>query len=320
MNRLPVDGPGQKYVQIAFFPGGFITLPEKTFVHPCDESVQQTVPSMAFLISHPGLSTQDKPIKMLFDLGLRSKEVSYSEMQQKHLQNRVPYSLGPSIANQLMQGGVDPLHDIQAIILSHVHYDHHGDPDDFPNSPFIVGHGSCDVLKNGLGAMASHQHFQPDLLQKVQAYELPSSASTERFHLKLNNTTVLYTQWKPVGPFSAAVDLLGDGSIYIVDSPGHLPGHLNLLCRVAPQKWVYLGGDACHDVRLLTGEKSMATWKDANGACTCIHLDKKEAESTLKRISALMTDLGSDIQVIVAHDWKWYSQHREQIFPKMIDF
>lgn len=322
MAQLPEDHARQNYVDLAFFAGGFITLPEKAFIYPSDdEQAQKTVPSLAFLVTHPGLSSSEcKPIRIMFDLGLRSKESGYSQMQQDHLRNRMPYSLGPSIAEQLCRGHVDSLHDIQAVILSHVHYDHHGDPDDFPNAHFIVGHGSFRVLKDGIGGVASHQHFQAGLLQKVRALELPSSASNDQFQLEMHNGTVSYAQWRPVGPFPAAIDLFGDSTVYIIDSPGHLPGHINLLCRVGPQKWAYLGGDACHDVRLLTGEKSIATWKDATGACTCIHVDKREAEITLKRLSAVMADLGGDFQVILAHDWEWYSQHREQEFPKKIVF
>ena len=51
----------------------------------------------------------------------------------------------------------------------------------------------------------------------------------------------------PFGPFTCAVDLYGDGSFYLVDAPGHLPGHLIAAARVAPGAFVFLGGDACHN-------------------------------------------------------------------------
>jgi hypothetical protein len=56
------------------------------------------------------------------------------------------------------------------------------------------------------------------------------------------------------------MDLFGYGSLYIVNAPGHLPGHLNLLCRTGDRNFVYLAGDSCHDPRLLTGELEIAEW------------------------------------------------------------
>ncbi|KAF7299975.1 Metallo-beta-lactamase superfamily protein [Mycena kentingensis (nom. inval.)] len=41
----------------------------------------------------------------------------------------------------------------------------------------------------------------------------------------------------------AAVDYFGDGSFYLIDTPGHFPGHLTALARVTPSSFVLLGGD-----------------------------------------------------------------------------
>ncbi|KAJ7187909.1 hypothetical protein C8R46DRAFT_1205141 [Mycena filopes] len=44
-----------------------------------------------------------------------------------------------------------------------------------------------------------------------------------------------------------AIDYFGDGSFYLVDTPGHLPGHLTALARVTPTSFVHLGGDSFHN-------------------------------------------------------------------------
>jgi len=109
-----------------------------------------------------------------------------------------------------------------------------------------------------------------------------------------------------------------DGSTYVVDSPGYLPGHFNLLCRIGPRNWIYLGGDACHDIRLLMGEKEVATWKDADGQTLCIHLDKESAEKTIRRIAQLKNDARASqqhVEVIMAHDAEWLEIHRHELFP-----
>ncbi|KZT23544.1 Metallo-hydrolase/oxidoreductase [Neolentinus lepideus HHB14362 ss-1] len=53
----------------------------------------------------------------------------------------------------------------------------------------------------------------------------------------------------PLGPFPHVLDLFADGSIYVIDTPGHAPGHLCLLVRVStsPATHVLLAGDCCHN-------------------------------------------------------------------------
>ena len=43
-----------------------------------------------------------------------------------------------------------------------------------------------------------------------------------------------------------ALDYFGDGSLYIIDAPGHLHGHLIAAARVGPNTFVFLAGDSCH--------------------------------------------------------------------------
>lgn len=48
-----------------------------------------------------------------------------------------------------------------------------------------------------------------------------------------------------IGNF-AAFDFFGDGSFYLLDSPGHAIGHMCGLARTTPTSFVFLGGDICH--------------------------------------------------------------------------
>ncbi|KAL2786634.1 beta-lactamase-like protein [Aspergillus keveii] len=293
---LPAPFPGQTYVTVSPINGGQITLPERSFVSPSGDAAV-TVPSLSFLITHPGTGSETKPRYLLFDLGLRAKLGDYMKQQQIHLESRRPYVLGPGVAQWLRHGGIDPA-DIDTVILSHIHYDHHGDPAELSNAKFFVGAGSLNVLKDGLGISASHQFFDPDLFRNTtEVNEFPSPDTPS---------------WRAVGPFEAALDFLGDGSVYVVDAPGHLPGHTNLLCRVGPAKWIYLGGDSCHDVRLLTGERQIATWADAHGNTGCIHVDKDRAEETLSHIRELMQTTGDEVEVVMAHDVQWWNRNRHR--------
>lgn len=49
------------------------------------------------------------------------------------------------------------------------------------------------------------------------------------------------------GPFRA-FDFFGDGSFYLLDTPGHTVGHLGALARTTsnPDSFIFMGGDLCH--------------------------------------------------------------------------
>lgn len=106
------------------------------------------------------------------------------------------------------------------------------------------------------------------------------------------------------------MDYFGDGSFYVIDSPGHLGGHINVLARTsADGSWIFLGGDTCHDVRILTGEKQMFYEADATGkVISCAHVDKDKAQEHIDRVGALMKI--EKVHVLVAHDWEWYEKNK----------
>jgi glyoxylase-like metal-dependent hydrolase (beta-lactamase superfamily II) len=304
-NSLPAPSTNQTYVTVSPIAGGFITLAEQFFVSPATQDAKRTVPSLTFLVTHPGTSAfgaeSSKPFRMMFDLGLRRAKQRYSEHLQRHIDGRAPHRLSPGVAAQLKAGGLDP-GDVDLVMLSHVHYDHHGDPEDFPNAKFVIGNGAMDVLKNGLGGIASHQHFEPDTL--------PDDRSSELSDLKGGD-------WKPLGPFPAALDLFQDGSVFVIDTPGHLPGHVNLLCRTK-DRWLCLCGDSFHDKRLLTGEKDIGTWTGPEGRTLCIHLDKETAAKSIERLRELEKTGNGQVEMIAAHDEIWWDKNKAKQFPMLL--
>lgn len=290
-----------KFVTVSALFGGSITLPERFFVKPAIHDACQTVPSLAFLITHK--ATADEITRIMFDLGLRSTEAAYTEAQRKHLLSRKPYTLGPGIADLLADGGILP-GDIDMVILSHVHYDHHGDPCRFPKATFIIGPGTGHLLEHGMPHAPSHQHFSPNLLPQERTVELPAlGKASARF------------KWERLGDLDV-VDLFGDGSVYVINSPGHLPGHINLLCRTGRDQWVCLCGDAYHDRRLLSGECEIAQWVSEEGRTCCIHTDPKASGDFLHKLRELAQSI--NVKMISAHDAVWYGEHADGMFPDCI--
>ena len=288
---------------------GIFTLPESAFVQPSDPNAKRTVPSLSFLIQH---HSANRTTRLIFDLGIRRDISTYPQLLQDHLENRRPFSTSPDVIQSLESGGLKTS-DIDMVLLSHVHWDHVGTPSAFPDSLFMVGNGALDVLSGKTKYQsASHQHFEPDLLPAVRTVELSSPNGPSEVHNGhlLDGKGIPAPKWQSLGPLPHTIDLFGDGSLFIVSAPGHLAGHINLLCRIGTDRYVYLAGDAFHDRRLLTGEREIAVRRDPEdpGVMHCIHVDPEEARKTIARVREVQDGrLGGlgDVEVVSAHEADW---------------
>jgi len=166
-------------------------------------------------------------------------------------------------------------------------------------------------------------HFDSKLFDGLSAAELPRVAKDDPakfpsayIYSAKYDTAQSHFSWETIGPFPNALDFFGDGSLYLVDAPGHLYGHVNCLVRTDPaSRWVYLGGDSCHHPDLLSGAKEIATWQTPQGGCGCVHTDKKATEMNLGRIRSLSTLKQDKVEVILAHDFGWRKANAERFFP-----
>ncbi|KAK1690032.1 beta-lactamase-like protein [Colletotrichum godetiae] len=308
-----LESTAQGEVQVSALRGGEFTLPKRFFVAGVSENETALVPSLSFLVVQQLVDGGRRHI--LFDLGLRRNIERYSTPIQSHTKNRQPMTLLPDVRQSLIDGGFDAAA-IDEVILSHVHWDHIGTPSDFPNARFRVGEGSLELLSKGMNGHMSHSNFQADLFDGLRVEEITSPRGNEE-------DTGSAKRWKNLGRLRLLeIGENDSGSLYVVDLPGHLPGHLGLLARVGPQSWVLLIGDACHDARLLTGEMRIAEWEDGEGRACCIHVNKEEATETLSSISMLKKasmQSGLVLRVIFAHDAAWAKSHQEAFFPSKID-
>lgn len=291
---LPEPGPGQAFCNVSALEAGVLRLPCDYFVTSAKKGEFLIAPSLSFLITHA--HTGDR---LLFDLGIR-KDI---ENSIKPLIQRIDGMFKPSIpqdvSEALARGGLTPT-DITHICLSHCHWDHVGNPALFTNATFIVGGEARSLFQPGY----------PEDPKSIFASDLLPDGRTEFLDTK---------SWGPIGPFSKALDYYGDGSLYIVDAPGHLPGHVNILVRTSSDgSWLYLAGDSAHDWRLVRGQGDITISHNAHGETICAHRDKEQAEITIKKIAGLMTL--PRVRILLAHDYEWYAENKggEAFWPGKI--
>ncbi|KAJ7037869.1 beta-lactamase-like protein [Mycena alexandri] len=184
------------------------------------------LPIFAFLIEHTATGR-----RVMFDLGPR-KDLENAAPAVVEMFKTLPDVAIPierDVVEQLQDHGVD-LNSINAVIWSHAHYDHTGDVSKFPPSTDLV-YGAATVTDTHTVNSASV------LLDS-------DFAGRKSVPINFDETSL------EIGGFKAH-DFFGDGSLYILDVPGHLKGHICALARVTPDSFVFMGGDACHHAGML---------------------------------------------------------------------
>ncbi|KAK0642144.1 beta-lactamase-like protein, partial [Cercophora newfieldiana] len=198
-------------------------------------------PCFSFLIQRH-TPTSDR--SLLFDLGIRKDFQNLPPSLLSHFRE-LNWSLSVESSVSDIISPTVPLQDIEAIILSHHHFDHIADPSVFPpTTALVVGPGFKQSVTPG---------YPTDSTSPV-----PESSLSNREVIELDFSD--YNRWKivDIGP-SKAIDYFEDGSFYLLDAPGHVVGHVCALARVtsslgviAPGKtheedsFVLLAGDAIH--------------------------------------------------------------------------
>ena len=196
-------------------------------------------------------------------------------------------------------------------------WDHVGTPGDFTSAQFVVGSGTIHLLTHGAPPHYPKEIFDPEELPLDRTKELPPTSKGS----STASSSQTSHHWSPLASFPNALDFFNDGSVYVIDTPGHLFGHVNLLCRTGQNKWVYLGGDCCHDYRILTGEKDVALYDDGHGQLRSVHVDTDAAVASINNIKPLMpggellADGVNKVEVVVAHDGGWRERNKDRFFP-----
>ncbi len=153
------------------------------------------------------------------------------------------WKIGPddALARQLENAGYAGA-DVVKAVLSHLHFDHAGGIGDIPNAELYV------TDEPWVHMLGPH----------------PEREMVLRRHI-----AVLGSHWRPItfqptsdpalAPFRAAFDLMGDGSMMVLPTPGHLPGCVSMLVRRADAAPLLLVGDLTYAAELLERDQLPAT-------------------------------------------------------------
>lgn len=125
-------------------------------------------------------------------------------------------SVSKTLLSQLDEIGVAPL-SVDYIAFSHLHFDHTGNARYFQNATWLIQKPEYEVA---FSPQAESLAFNPD----------------DYISLKDNQTIQLDGHY----------DVFGDGSVIILSTAGHTPGHQNLFLNLAETGPIVLSGDLYH--------------------------------------------------------------------------
>ena len=228
-------------------------------------------PCLAYVIRHPAAGA------ILVDTGFHPEATSDRRRDfgpAMRLMFRALEVADTPYVDQLRRLGVEP-DEVERVVMTHLHVDHTSGMRLLPNARFVM---SNDEWRGAHRRGAARNGFI--------AHHLPEESRLELIDFERDG--------ERLGPFERTLDLLGDGSIRLVSTPGHTEGHLSLLVRTTGRQ-VLLVGDAAYTVRSI-GEQ----------IAPLLTVDRERYARSLAELKAFM-DQEPDAIVVPSHDpsaWK----------------
>ena len=132
----------------------------------------------------------------------------------------IVYHLDKSLTDQLAEIGLKP-GDIGRVAISHTHGDHIGNMGLFPNSTILMQRAEYSWI---------HSADAPnDNVNHLMALARKLMGTPKKLQLIDGDT-----------------DVFGDGSVTLLSTPGHTPGHQSLMVHLPKSGFIILSGDVVH--------------------------------------------------------------------------
>ena len=166
------------------------------------------------------------------------------------------------IVDRLKELNVTP-EQVKYVGISHFHADHTGQLEPFKNATLLIGKGDWD------GVTA------PTPMQGANVAGFKSWIGESR----------------KVEPLTGDKDVFGDGSVVVLRTPGHTPGHSSLLVRLKDMGPVLLTGDAVH----------FRENYESNGV-PIFNFDRAATVASIERMKQIAANLKAT--VVIQHDMR----------------
>ncbi|NYF10900.1 glyoxylase-like metal-dependent hydrolase (beta-lactamase superfamily II) [Leifsonia sp. AK011] len=190
-------------------------------------------PINVFVIEHP-------TALVLFDTGQDRRSVTDAAYFPRGIVGflyrrlaRFSIAAGETLPALLADRGYD-IGAVRYAVLSHLHQDHIGGLRDLRHAEIVVSDVEWRQVSRRTAVLDGY------LADHIL---LPAS--------RVTRVTPVSTEDPSIAPFAEAHDLLGDGSLLLVPTPGHSPGSLSLLLRRDGEPPLLFVGDLTYDVELL---------------------------------------------------------------------
>jgi len=203
---------------------------------------------------------------MLWDTGLPDSLIGHPQRGPM-----IDLEKTASMAGQLKRLGLQPSQ-IGYVAFSHLHYDHAGTANLFPKATWILSRHEL-----------SHALESPSPISVVPGLFSAYKKAKKQF-------------------IDGDYDVFGDGTVQMLSTPGHTPGHMCLLLRLAHSGNVILSGDLFHQ-RIGAERGWVATVND----------DRAQTLASIARIKTMMKNLPA--KLIIQHDPEDY-----RALPKLPGF
>ena len=164
----------------------------------------------------------------------RTSEPGYFPRWHPYFRLAVRFDVTPEqeVGPQLLKLGIRP-DDVRTVILTHLHTDHAGGLHHFPKSEILVSDEELRLAKGFAGRLRGY------LPNRWPNWFAPRSIDFAP---------------EPFGPFDRSQRVTSDGTVVIVPTPGHTPGHVSVIVVDGDVSY-FLAGDTTYTQQSLVEQR-----------------------------------------------------------------